>query len=68
MSSPKQYDLLIISSQWLRCLTQEHMQFPHASSVRYSLEAGEQLSFLSREATQEDAAHREVEQHLAGFD
>jgi hypothetical protein len=31
-------------------------------------EAGEQLSFLSCEATQQDAAHGEIEQHFTGFD
>ena len=32
------------------------------------LEAGEQLSFLSGEAAQQDATHGEIEQHLAGLD
>ena len=32
------------------------------------LEAGEQLSFVSRETAEQDAAHGEIEQHLAGFD
>ncbi len=31
------------------------------------LEAGEQLSFLSREAPQQDAAHGEIEQHFTGL-
>ena len=39
-----------------------------SSAAEDQLEAGEQLSFLSREATQQDAAHGEIEQHLAGFD
>src|SRR5687768_12172161 len=40
---------------------------PHRDPVRY-LEAGEQLSFLSREAAEQDAAHGEIEEHLAGLD
>jgi hypothetical protein len=35
----------------------------------HQLEAGEQSSFvLSRETTQQDADHHEIERHLAGFD
>jgi hypothetical protein len=40
----------------------------HEHQRRLVLEAGEQLSFLSREAAQQDAAHGEIKQHLAGFD
>src|SRR3954447_6284183 len=40
---------------------------PSLRKARY-LEAGEQLSFLLGEAAEQDAAHGEVEQHLAGFD
>ena len=36
--------------------------------ARGLLEAGEQLSFLSRETTQQDAGHGEVQQHLTSLD
>jgi hypothetical protein len=36
--------------------------------LQFHLEAGEQLSFLSGETAQQDAAHGEIEQHLAGLD
>ena len=40
----------------------------HADQRRLVSEAGEQLSFVSRETAQQDAAHGEIKQHLAGFD
>src|SRR3954470_126422 len=41
---------------------------PWAAGATVMLEAGEQLSFFSRETAQQDAAHGEIEQHLAGLD
>jgi hypothetical protein len=37
------------------------------NGVKADSEAGEQLSFLSGAAAQQEAAHSEVEQHLAGL-